>query len=324
MPQDSNPFNCQNYSSPEVFVDRDGSASAIAKGLVKTANGNPHNFLIVGKRGIGKSSTLEYIDKKLTEDKNQKYRFLSVLFKIESSTKRTVLIEGIADGIKKEIAKVSFYESSRNFLRSLWGYISEIKILGSGVKLNDEKIACNTIPDLSQLIAKNAPRARLRKEDINSGILIMLDEADNSSDKLALGEFLKILIESVRDSDCSNASFIVSGLPELEGKLHSSHESVLRLFTKIELKRLNEDATAKLLKNGIRSANRKRHTNGKTKVITMEDSIMSEVYKLTKGHPYKVQKLAASMYDFAEDDVIRYSDLVGCPVYQELSKAKDE
>ncbi len=319
MPLDSNPFNSHTYSSPEVFVDRNDIVSKIVKGLHLTANEDPQNFLILGEQGMGKSSTIQYVKRKLIENIYYNYKFLSVLISLKKEIKRNNLIEGIEKGVRKEVAKFRMYETTKNHIHTLWGYSPEIQIMDHGLITKKVKLYCNDISELAELISNNSSIANFSNEKIKSGILIIIEDSDNASDDVNLGEFLNLLIESIRDNDCGNTCFMVSGLPELEGKLVQSHNSVLKLFSKYELKDLDENETILLLQNGIRNANRKRHTNSKTLTITMEDSIMKEIYSKTKGKPFLVQKLASSMYDFAKEDKIRLSDLKNCPEYVELS-----
>ena len=315
MPKDCNPFNSQTYSSPEVFVDRDGIVNKIVQGLSNTANDNPENFLIIGKRGIGKSSTIQYVKRKLIENIEYNYRFLSILIKLKKDNKKNVLIQDIEKGVRKEVAKINVYESTKNHLHNLWGYVSEFQIMGNGLKTNQDKLHCNDISKLAELLSNSSSKAKLSNENIKSGILIIIDEADNAPDNLELGEFLKLLFEAIQDEKCENICFMVSGLPVIEDKLLKSHHSTDRLFSKLELKDLDENETSQLLKNGIRNANRKRHTNSYTRTITMEDSIMKEIYTMTKGKPYLVQKLASSMYNHAKEDKISLVDLKNCHEY---------
>jgi AAA+ ATPase superfamily predicted ATPase len=323
MPQDCNPFSGADYSSPEVYVDRDGIVSKIVQGLRETANDNPENFMILGERRMGKTSTLNYIRLRLTESLDDGYRLLSVVIRLQNDCTRRILIESIERDIRIEIATLNYLEKSKFKLRQLLGVISQINILGTGVSGNLQNTTCNDITELADFVARNSNKASLAKEGLKSGIVFMLDETDRAPNELELGEFLWITNQAIRDNKCKNTCFIVSGRPQVEAKLIESHDSIDDLFSRVRLNNLDKNQTIKLLKNGISSANRKRHTNNYTRIITMEDGIMGEIYTVTNGRPDLVQKLASSMYTYAKEDLIKLTDLQNCPKYISIMNSNE-
>lgn len=323
MPQDCNPFSGADYSSPETYVDRDGIVRKIVQGLRETANDNPKNFMILGERRMGKTSTLNFIRLRLTESLDNGYRFLSVVIRLQSDCTRQILIESIERDIRTEIATLNYLEKSKFKFRQLLGVISQINILGTGGGVNLQNITSNDITELAKFVTKNSNKASLPKEGLKSGIVFMLDETDRAPDELELGEFLWIMNQAIRDNQCKNTCFIVSGRPQIETKLIESHDSIDDLFSRVRLNDLDKNQTFKLLKNGIRSANRKRHTNSYTRLITMEDGIMNEIYTVTNGRPDLVQKLASSMYTYAQEDLIKITDLKNCPKYISIMNSNE-
>lgn len=86
MAKKYNPFRPNHPVFPGMFVGRMGEINRISQILFQTKNGNPTNILLIGERGIGKSSLLLHTKSfaigELWLDDN-KYNFLTVDFAID-------------------------------------------------------------------------------------------------------------------------------------------------------------------------------------------------------------------------------------------------
>ena len=232
-----NPFKPNSPVPIGMFAGRLREIEALEKGLHQTKNGNPDNFLIIGERGIGKSSLLTLM-KPLASGEIETFKygffnFVTVNVQISERTSLVTFIKLIERQIQREIGKLKVIKS---FLKETWNFVQRIKVLDSGIDQADKtEDADLVIDDFAYSLAETSKRITnpLKGEEKKDGIIFFIDEADNASPDLHIGYYFKVITELLQQYGCNNIMFVVAGLPDVVDKLSKSHESSIRVFTQL-------------------------------------------------------------------------------------------
>lgn len=309
-----NPFKPNSPVYTGMFAGRIKEVGRIDEILYQTKLENPAYILIIGERGIGKSSLLlvanHFAKGTLTWAEN-KHNFLAVQVSIDSETTLIDLAQKLNTGVTREIDKC---EPSIAFVKKTWDFMKKFEI--GGVKYRQEKLELNTselIDNLSLSIADTVKAITLPTaisglglRDKKDGIVILIDEADNTSNELNIGAFLKNLSETLVKEGCNKALIILAGLPRLRDILRKGHESSLRLFEEFELAPLSQGEVKNVIQRGIEEAN-KQSTSGSQ--ISIDEDALEHIVFYSEGYPHFVQQIGASAFSVNSDNIITAEDV---------------
>lgn len=249
-----NPFKPNSPTSPGMFVGRIPEINKIEKALIQTKANRSQSFLLLGERGIGKTSLLnyvKYIAEGLISIENQKLNFLVIEVDISKDTTQFALIKKIELSLKRKLAKT---ERTRKLFSDVWSFISKIE--AAGVKLNNDKEIDLEIffEEFSYSLADTINRITTANENDRfdakyDGVIIIIDEADNASHALDLGSFVKLLTERLQKEGTERLMFGISGLPKTKDVLQQSHPSSVRIFEELNLDRLTTKEVERVLES---------------------------------------------------------------------------
>ncbi len=304
-----NPFKPNSPVSTGMFAGRLKEIQLLEQALHQTKNGYPNNFLVTGERGIGKSSLMmilkDFSSGNYDSLAHGRFNFITINGTISERTDLVTLIKLIELNIKRELSKV---EAIRSFLNTTWDFVQRVKVFDSGI----DKGTTVEQPDLvinefAHSLSETCKRIinPEKGEESKDGILIILDEADNSSDSLHLGYFLKVVTELLQQNGCSRVMFVIVGLPEVVEKLMKSHESSLRIFNQIKIKELETNDRLYVIDRGLEEGNK---INVEKNSIT--DEAKSYISTLSEGYPHFIQQFAYSAFDFNSDGEISKDDVL--------------
>ncbi len=304
-----NPFKPNYPISPGMFVGRLSEIERLETHLLQTRAGNPSNFMITGERGIGKSSLLNYFKFVAQGDLNingYKVNFLVIDTDIDQNTTQLGLVKKIELCLRRELGKT---EPARMFLKDMWNFLKRVE--AQGIKLAPE---CSVedeglmIEEFSYSLAEIAKRICSDTEGMFNaqydGIIILIDEADNSSKSLGLGSFFKLLTERLQRRGCNRLMVGLAGLSSLREVLMTSHESSLRSFDEITLDRLKNDEVSDVIDIAIEQANKENPTPYE---ITPEARAL--LIGLSEGYPHFIQQFGYSAFSFDQDNKIDDKDV---------------
>lgn len=294
MPRPLNPFDPSRPIDPARFIGRAGEIKELEAALLHAKHGRPRHFLITGERGVGKTSFLDFIRSKAVRGD---FNFIVIDFSINKQTTKL----DFARALKAQIE--SLLDSSpthRETLAKAWGFITRFEI--AGVSYKDEKVLENH-RDLYQEVADALCEvvARMCGEPLSNsplvacgGVLILVDEIDQSSDELDLGSFLKYLLERLNRKGCHKVIVGLAGLTESTQVLVRSHASSLRIFDELPLVNLERDEVGALLDD--------------VQIIDGDDwfgefKITQEardiLFKFSGGHPHMLHQLGYCAFEEA-------------------------
>ena len=311
-----NPFKPNSPVYTGMFAGRLSETDRIDEILNQTKLGNPSYILIIGERGrgIGKSSLLlvaNHFAKGTLTWEHQEHNFLTVQVSVNDDTSLIDLARKINTGINRELEKS---ESAIAFCKKTWMFLQKIEI--AGTKYRDEKQDQNTqeigdnlslsIADTFNAITNSSKLTDLGLRKQKDGIVILIDEADNTSKKLNLGAFLKNLSETLTKEGCENVLVILAGLPRLRENLRESHPSSLRLFEELELSQLSSNEVEDVIKRGLKESNDKHASE---EPVNVSDDAIKHIATFSEGYPHFVQQIGYSSFNVNTDNIIDENDV---------------
>jgi hypothetical protein len=237
-----------------MFTGRVLELERLEASMLQTRAGNPSNFMITGERGIGKSSLLNYV-KALAQGKeptldNEVLRFLVVDTDIDQSTTQVGLAKKIELGLREGLGQG---EPARKLFKEFWDIFKRVE--AAGVKLRPEERTEQDetiLEEFSYSLAETVKRVVTHESNQSvfnahyDGILILIDEADNSGRALHLGSFFKLLTERLQRRGCEHLMVGLAGLPNLRDVLASSHVRLRKTINICYLKILTVPITTVL------------------------------------------------------------------------------
>lgn len=307
-----NPFQPNSPVNPGMFVGRSHELSKLKSALVQTRAGLPKHFMIVGERGIGKTSLQTYL-RHLAQGRipanGDKFRFLVVETEIDRSTTKLGLIGKIQRGLEREVRNI---EKAKAFFKDAWDFLRQFEVGGAKFNPQDKSVDEESLQDefayslaetVNRVVSRGAEEAGSTSK--HDGLLILIDEADNAKSELDLGAFLKLLNERLEKRDCKNVLIGLAGLPELRNVLLSSHESSLRMFDEISLGRLDDSEVVSVVDICLSHG---KELNGQETAI--EEKALSILTNLAEGFPHFIQQFGYSAFEEDEDSRINERDVL--------------
>lgn len=305
-----NPFRPNYPIKPGMFVGRSDELHRLEAQLMQTRAGSPANFLIMGERGIGKSSLLMYL-KYVAEGAipidDAEVKFLVVDTDIDQSTSQIGLVKKIELGLRQQLNRS---EPARALFAEIWEFLQRVEAGGIKIapeqKMDQEELLLEEFSYSLARIAERVCGPAGPQPPFNAhcdGILILIDEADNASKPLRLGSFLKLLMERLQRRGCNRVMIGLAGLVELRTVLRESHPSSIRLFDELLLGRLSADEVSRVIDMALEEA---KEQNGIETTIT--DKGRSFLVSLSEGYPHFIQQFGYSAYAADTDNVIDEED----------------
>lgn len=303
-----NPFTPNGPVHRDMFAGRVTEIDAIDRALTQTAAGNPTHILLLGERGIGKTSLLNVVDLFARGGfawRDVKHDFLVVTVSLSGSLCLADFALTLKNAIQRELDKV---RPNTATLKRIWAFVSRFE--AAGVSFRKEQSETNSaliIQEFTHSIAdtiKSLKDGSLLDTISKEGLVIIIDEADRASDELRLGSFLKNLTEFLARERLNNILFVVSGLPSARTILSDDHESSLRLFQEFMLKPLSPKETEEVIDRGLKESEEK---SGNAVTITPEAQRL--IYMYSEGYPHFVQQIGYSVFDVNGDATIEEDDV---------------
>jgi len=307
-----NPFQPNSPVSPGMFIGRMEEIERIESQLFQVQAGQQTNFLITGERGIGKSSLL-LLTKFLAQgditfsDKTNKLKFLVIDTDIDPKTTQLGLVKKIELNLRKALDKS---EPTKKFFSDVWNFIKKVEV--ASVKINDgnkididETVFEEFIFSLADTV--NRLSSPQKEENIFAtkydGVLLLIDEADNSSADLNLGTFLKLLLEKLQRRSCNHFIVGLAGLTNIKQILLDSHPSSLRLFEDILVEQLTKKEIEQVIDRCLKEG--ERLNNIKTEITSTAKQVL---VNFSEGYPHFIQQFGFCAFSKDQDNIIDEND----------------
>ena len=305
-----NPFSPNSPSGPGMFAGRFKEIETIEQILFQTRADKGHGFLLLGQRGIGKTSLLNLVKYYAEGDiaiEQQKLNFLVVDIDITNDTNQLTLIKKIELSLKRKLAKS---ETTRKIFGDIWSFIGNIEAAGVKInttkQINEELVFDEFCYSLADTLNRITKETKTTKFDSNyDGLLIIIDEADNACPELNLGSFIKLLYERLQKEGNQSLMIGIAGLLPTKQILSDSHPSSLRIFEELSLDRLNDDDIKYVVKRVLSHG---KEINGHE--IIIEDKALSLLVRLSEGFPHFIHQYGYCAFDLSNGKTITEGNVV--------------
>lgn len=296
-----NPFKPNSIVSPGMFAGRIEEIEAVEQCLFQARHSNPQHFLILGERGIGKSSLLFYVELVAKGDipaDEVSFSYLTISLDLGGAQTQLDIIQAIGRQLRSVLRQS---DKAKELARDVWSWLTNWEVLG--VRFHKDLGISDPQDYFSELVD--------RIEDLSTqisteydGILVLIDEADRPPEDADLGEFLKNFTERLSKRNCKNVLFGLAGLPLVLSKLRASHESSPRLFETLQLEPLELEERKRVINAGITEAN-----SINTDEIKITNDALDMISNLSEGYPHFVQQFSYSAFSEDQDNVIDSEDV---------------
>lgn len=298
-----NPFNPNSPTGPGMFAGRGKEIDSIAQILLQTKANKGHGFLLLGQRGIGKTSLLnlvKYQAEGSIETKGEKLNFLVIEIDITKETNLYTIIKKIELALKRKLAKS---EPTRKLFADIWNFLGRVEV--AGVKVNTskefdkellfEEFSYSLADTLKRITAKTGENF----ENTHDGILLIIDETDNASKDLDLGTFVKLLMERLQKEGSQQLMIAIAGLPKTKDILIESHPSSIRIFEELNLDRLSDEDIKYVIK---RVLDHSQKLNGQSTEI--EELAEHNLVRLSEGFPHFIHQYGYCAFELSDGKTI--------------------
>ncbi len=294
-----NPFNPNSPTGPGTFAGRIKEIETIEQILLQTKANKGHGFMLIGQRGIGKTSLLNLVKFQAQghiETKGQTLNFLVIEIDITKDTNLYTIIKKIELSLKRQLAKS---EPTRKLFSDIWNFLGKVEV--AGVKINTSKEYDKELlfEEFSYSVADTLKRISAKTGDhfdnVHDGILLIIDEADNASKELDLGTFLKLLFERLQKEGSQQLMVGISGLPRTKELLIESHPSSIRIFEELYLDRLTDIDIKYVIKRVLEHSEEINHV-----ITSIEGDAEQSLIKLSEGFPHFIHQYGYCAYELSD------------------------
>lgn len=304
-----NPFSPNSPTGPGMFAGRIPEIEAIEQILLQTKANKGHGFLLLGQRGIGKTSLLnlvKYQAEGSIETRGQFLNFLVIEIDITKETNLYTIIKKIELSLKRKLAKS---EPTRKLFSDIWNFLGKIE--AAGVKINTSREFDKELffEEFSYSLADTLKRITLNSgdkfESNHDGILLIIDEADNAIRDLDLGTFVKLLVERLQKEGTQHLMVGISGLPKTKEILVESHPSSIRIFEELNLDRLSDKDIKYVIRRVLEHS---EELNGTRTEILPEAE--QELVKLSEGFPHFIHQYGYCAFELSDGKTITRENVI--------------
>lgn len=299
---------------PSLFVGRSKELTVLRNTLHQVGAGYPSNFMIIGERGIGKSSLLSYLKAIASPDDRNHTSvgthamaepFLVVHVAIDNKTDQLGLILKVEFALQAALARI---EKLAAFVRQAWEFVRRVEVAGTKIGSAEPTMSRDLL--IEQFISSLATTAERICEPQREGkphyrgVILLVDEADAASPELDIGRLLRQVSEGAQMRGCTRLCIGLAGLPELKKVVRDSHPSALRTFPDIPIEPFSDPEARKVIEACLFEANR---LNSSPTTISVD--AIETILALSQGYPHFLQQFGHSAFEADTDGVISGTDV---------------
>ena len=242
----NNPFFPGHPVSPDYFIGRNREIDKILRYLPRVIEqGIPEHFFITGKRGMGKTSFVNYISNIARDE----FGMFPVYVNNQGTDTIDELIRKLLDKLFLEFNKTKW---GRNIIKIFFDHFNKINFLGLGFEFkNMPEIVVNVKENFIQFLVEIC--SNLKGYD---GIFIVIDDVNGLSQTPEFANWYKALFETLEFyNENVPVAFSLVTYPAKFYQLCQQNPSFPRMFNLIEIDKLNDEDVKSFFKKTLSNFN---------------------------------------------------------------------
>jgi len=308
-----NPFNAQGPSDPKYYANRQKLLNSFKETVesVKESRGvtKPVNLAIMGRWGIGKTSTLYKFKDILANDcKNAKVFSSIISLKPASCSDADTFCITILEALYRDYkttAKLS--DKIKNFIKNELDDLENWKITKVSISPEFERKP-KTIRAVNFKDSLLRFWKQLESNNFDLAIM-MLDDI-----QYALTENAELLYNLRTDMQALSAEgarfmFIITGPMSIYPEMSDKAEPFTRLFEKFPLESFDLNGTRELIEKPL---------NAEQIDLTILQEVVKQIHNITEGHPYFVILVMRDLVNKKHDGIISLKEFT--QMYPDLTE----
>lgn len=279
------PFDPGHPVSPEKFKGRQDDVKKILRYIPKIINQKrPEHFFITGKRGMGKTSFVDYISKIVEEN----FQMIPIYVNNDGKHKIDDLIQILLEEIFSQLHKETW---GKKIIETFTDNIHEIKISGVGISLKNKP---ELIQDIKQNFSKFIINISNSLKD-KKGLFIIIDDINGLSDTPDFANWYKSLSDTIDFShEEIPVAFTLVSYPNNFDKLAEQNPSFARIFHLIEIDHLENGDIKEFFQETFENNN-----------ITIKDeNSLNQMIYYSWGMPLIMQQIGDGVFWNVQDNEI--------------------
>lgn len=301
-----NPFEPDKPATPDFFAGRIKETDQIFNALLRTNQNRSQHLLIVGERGIGKTSLAIYSDyiaeslgKKFESKELGKMRFFTVFCSLglckNTNDVCISIIENILNKLKKD--QNTIFESLVSFLNRIQG----INIGPFGIQIT-QKREPKIITEIFFNILTNIWERLVKKG--YTAVLIILDETDRISKDNYFPSFFKSIMEKLTFENIGKIMFLITFNIVGLDLVNEGHPSFIRGFRIINIPLLEKKESFELVDKVL--------VRGVPK-LGADDKFKTGIHFYSNGFPNFIHEIGHQAFEIAwgkESNILNHGYLI--------------
>jgi hypothetical protein len=291
-----NPFFPNDPIPPNLFVGRAKEIGSIKRALTQTIGGRPESVLVIGTRGSGKTSLVQFASNLeessgLTEAEIGS-KVVSVLVRCGGMKSIAEFCSACIDRIKSEL------ETKDKIWALAKTVFDELEIDTGYVKLRAKDPSANPTTEFPKTLKK------LWTDKLSSkhgALQLLIDETDDISTIPEFPGFIKNLIETIKEKPVANIQLVLTIVDEKLTTVVSNHKSFPRVFHVATLGPLSESELEAVVNRCLRESN---------PLVAIEPIALKFLKVFTGGIPNYIQQFCHEAFDVDTDNFITFLDLL--------------
>jgi hypothetical protein len=291
-----NPFYPNDPIPPNLFVGRTKEVATISRSLFQTLNGRPESVLVVGPRGSGKTSLVQYASSfeassALSGDALGG-KVVSVLVRCGGMRSLSEFAAACMDQIKRHLqAHAQIWATAKKFF-------DELEIDTGYVKLKTKDPAANPTTDFPRVL-KKIWSDKLANQ--YGALQLLIDETDDLSSVAEFPGFIKNLIETIKERPVANIQLVVTVVDEKLRGITANHASFSRVFHIASLGPLTEQELEGVVRKCL---------FGTVPKVSVEPSALRMLKVFTAGIPNYLHQFCHEAFEVDSNNAISIEDVV--------------
>jgi hypothetical protein len=295
-----NPFQPDTPVRVSLFTGRSAERRLIQQTTIDTLRDRASHVLIVGERGMGKTSLARFAAELATSPETaESAGGVNPPAVLAASLGYSATVPEVCACVLTEAYRWARNRSSplvrwfRSELKGVEGLTVGLFGVTVGAKLGSANPVPHAFPDaLEQLYGQMSPHV--------GGLVVVLDETEAISADAAFPGFLKSVVEVLDARGLRSIQLVLTATPEGRDRMTAAHPSFPRLFRPVPIDPMSDAEVGELLDRALdEGLPRKRAT----------DSFRAGLAGLASGIPGFVHEIGRAAFDVDDDDVLDDDDL---------------